>query len=79
MGRPRSPGTVYYLGRIRWEPGDPVALREFLEEFEATEAGRKQDVLKAALVGGLAEGRADAAVVEDGETTELLEGLLGEF
>ena len=80
MGRPRKPGQVFYLGRVRWVPGrDPVALREFLEGLADVEAGRKQVVIKAALTGGLEEGEASAALVEDEATTELLDELLAGF
>jgi len=80
MGRPRAAGEVYYLGRVRWVPGvDPPELRAFLEEFAGAEPERKQAILKAALVGGLEEGAAEAGQVEDAETRAVLAGLLGEF
>lgn len=79
MGRRREAGRVFYLGRLRVRPTDPLELWRFLELFEAAEGGRKGEILRAALVGGLAEGEAEAGVVEDGETREVLEGLLEGF
>lgn len=78
MGRRKAAGRVFYLGRVRWVPGvDPPELLAFLEGLAGAE--RKGEVLKAALLGGLEEGVAEAGRVEEEETTALLEGLLGEF
>lgn len=79
-GRPPAPGKVFYLGRLRYRPGiDPPELRDFLEKFEQAPAERKPAILRAALVGGLSEATEEASAVEDEETTNLLDGLLGDF
>jgi hypothetical protein len=79
MGRPAAAGVVFYLGRLRWRPGDPPELRELLAEIERAGLGRHDEILRAALIGGMAQGRAQAAVVEDGQTADTLDGLLEEF
>lgn len=82
IGRPPEPGTVYYLGRLRFRPGvDPPQLQAFLERFQAAEPGYKSQLLRAALIGGLeAPGAADNLVGgEDDETAALLDDLLGDF
>ena len=79
MGRPAAAGTVFYLGRLRWRPGDPLELRELLAEIEKAGPGRHDEILRAALIGGMAQGRAQAAVVEDVGTTVALDELLSEF
>ena len=79
MGRPAAPGRVYDLGRVRWMPGDPPELREFLEMLERIEGrkelGRKARIVKAALCGGMAQGQAQAVAL-DGETAAALDELL---
>jgi hypothetical protein len=79
MGRPRSAGRVFYLGRVRWLPSDGEELRAFLEMLagldEEREIGRKMRIVKAALVGGLARGQAQA-VEMDADTSEALDGML---
>jgi hypothetical protein len=70
-GRPRAPGRVYYLGRLRFIPGqDPPELGEFLETLMAAES--KAEILKAALIGGLGQAQEviDAQESEDEEMTE---------
>lgn len=79
MARPASAGKVFYLGRLRWRPGDAPELRELLAEIEKAGPGRHDEILRAALIGGMAQGRAQAAVVEDGQTAETLDELLEEF
>jgi hypothetical protein len=54
-------------------------LRELLAEIEKAGPGRHDEILRAALTGGLAQGRAQAAVVEDGQTAETLDELLEGF
>jgi len=79
-GRPRKAGKVYYLGRLRFRPGqDPPELEALLDEIEAASPGRKAEILRAALIGGMTEGRVEANQVEDSETSELLGGLLEGF
>jgi len=79
-GRPPKPGSVYYLGRLRFRPGvDPPALQDFLEALEDAEPARRRAMLREALVGGVAEGLARGTAVEDEETTELIDDLLADF
>ncbi len=79
MGRPTSAGEVFYLGRLRWRPGDAPELRELLAAIQAAGKGRHDDILRAALIGGLAQGQARAAQVEDAETAAALDEMLGDF
>jgi len=78
-GRPREPGKVYYLGRLRFRPGmDPPELAAFLERLAAAGPGRGE-LLKRALIGGLAKGGQVVGSAEDEETRAVLDELLGEF
>jgi hypothetical protein len=65
---------------VRCLPSDPPELRAFLESLEGidgrAEIGRKQRVLKSALVGGMAQGQA-AAVALDAGTEGALDDVLG--
>jgi hypothetical protein len=81
-GRPPEPGVVYYLGRLRFRPGeDPPALKEFLDTFMTAPPRSKQSILKAALIGGLEQAREAQweAFGEDEETTAGLEVMFAEF
>lgn len=79
MARPASAGEVFYLGRMRWRPGDAPELRELLAAIQAAGKGRHDDILRAVLIGGMAQARARAAQVEDAETSAALDEMLGEF
>lgn len=72
MGRPKSTGKRFYLGRVRFEPGrDPPELLDVLEAIEAA-GSRKATVLKAALIGGAASAEAEAGKDESALETERL-------
>lgn len=80
MGRPKAPGAVFYLGRLRYRPGiDPPELREFLEMLDRAEAERKPEILRAALLGGMGQAETVATQVEDAETAALMDGMLAGF
>ncbi len=80
MGRPHEQGKVYNLGRIRCLPSDPPELQQFLEMLDGidgrAEVGRKQRVLKAALLGGMAQGQAEAVALNS-DTNAALDDVLG--
>jgi len=77
MGRPRARGRRFYLGRVRFDPAlDPPVLREVLEAIEAAPSERKQEIVKAALIGGAEQaGREASKDVSALETERLLEDL----
>jgi hypothetical protein len=54
-------------------------LKAFLEAFNSAGGERKSEVLRAALIGGMGDGQAEAGQAEDSETSVLLDGLLAEF
>jgi hypothetical protein len=79
-GRPKSSGTLIYLGRIRFDPSqDDPALGEFLESWNAAPAEKRAALLKAALVSGAgaASTKKLSAAQEDAEMAETLDSLLG--
>jgi hypothetical protein len=80
MARPKAPGKVYYLGRLRYRPGiDPPELGQFLDRLEQAE--NKAELLRRALMGGL-ESQAGGGLLagsEDNETTDIIDGLVGDF
>lgn len=79
-GRPKAPGFVIYLGRVRVVPGlDPPELVEFARLWQEADSDRKSELLRAALVGGLSQAQVQADQVEDAETTDLLDDLLADF
>ena len=79
MARPMAAGEVFYLGRMRWRPGDAPELRVLLAAIQTAGKGRHDDILRAALIGGMAQGQARAAQVEDVETAAALDEMLNEF
>jgi len=79
-GRKPSPGTVYYLGRLRFRPGvDPPELKKLLESIIAAPAGKRADILRAALLGGASEARETADKTEDSATETLLDEMFDAF
>jgi hypothetical protein len=74
-GRKKAAGRVFYLGRVRWEPGDSTDLLALLEAIERAEQGRKMRMVKAALLGGAGEAKR-AAEEEDAVVGELMDGLI---
>jgi len=79
-GRKPAPGTVYYLGRLRFRPGmDPPELERLLESIIAAPAGKRADILRAALLGGASEAQETASKAEDSVTETLLDDMLGAF
>lgn len=79
MARPRLPGRVYYLGRLRYRPDrDPPELRQLLETIDQASPDRRPAILKAALLGGQHLATQEATKTEtDLETETLLEDLFG--
>ncbi len=77
-GRKKAAGQVFYLGRVRWEPGDAPELLALLEVLAHAEQGRKMRMVKAALLGGAGEAKR-AAEEEDAAVGELMDGLLSEM
>jgi hypothetical protein len=77
-GRPKSDGRVVYLGRLRVRDDAPAALLDLLERFESAEAGHKQAILLAALIGGIGQATAMAAAESD-EADQLLDQFLAEM
>lgn len=78
MARPKAAGRVFYLGRVRSIPGDPVELVQFLERFEEAGGEEKHVLLRNALAGGLGHGLV-ASGAEGAETTAALDELLAGF
>jgi len=79
-GRPREPGKLYYLGRLRYRPGiDPPDLSDLLEQIEQAGPVRRREILCAALIGGLEQAQQRADSAEDHEVTGMMDDLLGEF
>ena len=79
-GRPRAPGRVYYLGRLRFRPGiDPPELEEILEAIVHAGPGKRADILRAALQGGAGLTRQEASSAEDSCTRNLLEEMFSQF
>lgn len=73
MGRYPKPGTVYYLGRIRYDPGeDPPELKEILETIAASPPDQRPAIIKAALLEGRLAAQAEASKDEDQLETEAL-------
>jgi hypothetical protein len=54
-------------------------LRELLAAIQSAGKGRHDDILRVALIGGMAQGQARAAQVEDSETSAALDEMLTEF
>lgn len=79
MARPTAAGEVFYLGRMRWRPGDAPELRALLAAIQSAGKGRHDDILRAALIGGMAQGQARADQVEDTETAAALDEMLTDF
>lgn len=81
MARPRLPGRVFYLGRLRYRPDlHPPELLEVLEAIEAAEPERRAEIVAAALIGGAGPATAVASREEDAdaiETEKLLSDLFG--
>ena len=78
MARPKKPGELYYLGRVRVGPGEPAALREFVAQFAGAGQSRKLALLRELLAGGgWQPGPAVEAGTEDAETSAILDDLLG--
>lgn len=77
MSRPKLPGKLFYLGRLRYRPDqDPPELLALLETIAAAHPDRRPEIIKAALIGG--QGLATQAAnktVEDYETENLLTDL----
>ena len=79
-GRPRAPGKVYYLGRLRFRPGiDPPELEEILEAIVNAGPGKRADILRAALQGGAVQAREEANSAEDSSTRNLLDEMFSQF
>ena len=79
-GRPRAPGKVYCLGRLRFRPGiDPPELEDILEAIVRTGPGKRADILRAALQGGAGLARQEANSAEDSRTRNLLDEMFSQF
>lgn len=79
MGRPPSPGRVFYLGRFRYRPDQhPPELLSVLEAIEAAAPDRRAEILAAALIGGSDQATVEASRGDDDlETEKLLDDLFG--
>lgn len=77
MSRPRLPGKIYYLGRLRYRPDqDPPELLDLLETISRADPDRRPEIIKAALIGGMALATQEASkTAEDCETENLLTDL----
>lgn len=77
MAAPFKPGQVFYLGRVRFVPGQHSALLgDWLEDFQRASSRRKVEMLEQLLAGGTYEAPVRVGG-EDTETTDLLNDLLG--
>jgi hypothetical protein len=77
-GRPKADGRLVYLGRLRVSTETPSVLLALIDKFQAAEPGHKQQILMAALIGGLGQATAMAEAESD-EADRLLDDLLGEM
>ena len=79
-GRKPAPGKVYYLGRLRFRPGqDPPELRSILEAITGAGPGKRGDILRAALLGGAQQAQDTADRAEDSLATGLLDAMFDDF
>jgi hypothetical protein len=58
---------------------DPPELERLLESIIAAPAGKRADILRAALLGGASEAQETASKAEDSVTETLLDDMLGAF
>lgn len=79
MAAPRKPGSVYYLGRVRFIPGQhSAALGQLLGELSQAGSQRKAEILDQLIAGGATyQAPPTPAGNEDAETADLLNDLLG--
>ncbi|GIK40113.1 MAG: hypothetical protein BroJett011_39460 [Chloroflexota bacterium] len=80
-GRKRRPGKVYqFTFFYRFLPGeDPPELAEMLEAITQARGRKRQDIIRAALLGGSGQAQAAAAQVEDSESSALFTEMLDDF
>ncbi|NJN99799.1 MAG: hypothetical protein HC875_39695 [Anaerolineales bacterium] len=80
-GRRRQSGKVYrFTFYHRLIPGeDPPELAEMLEAITQAQGRRRQDIIRAALLGGSGQAQAAAAQVEDSESSGLFMEMFDDF
>ena len=79
-GRKQAPGKVYYLGRLRFRPGqDPPGLQDLLEAITRADSCKRADILRAALLGGAKQAQTAADQAEDSQATGLLGTMFDDF
>jgi len=68
--------TFYY----RYVPGrDPQKLKTLLDALVAARGRKRQDILRAALLGGAEQGQDTAAQIEDSDDAALLDAMFDNF
>ena len=80
-GRRRRPGKIYqFTFFYRFIPGeDPPELEETLEAIVQAKGRKRQDILRAALLGGSGQAQATATQIEDSESTALFMDMFTDF
>ena len=80
-GRKKKTGKAYRFSfYYRVMPGeDPPELEGLLESIVQARGRKRREILQAALLGGIEQGRDEAAKQEDTQTTALLDDMMGSF
>ena len=80
-GRRQQSGQVYrFTFYHRFLPGeDPPELAEMLEAISQARGRKRQDIIRAALLGGSGQAQAAAAQVEDSESRALFSEMFDDF
>jgi hypothetical protein len=80
-GRKKKSGTTYRFDfYYRVLPGeDPPELEELLKSIVQARGRKRREILQAALLGGIEQGRNEAAKQEDTETASILDDMMGSF
>lgn len=80
-GRRQQSGKVYrFTFYHRFLPSeDPPELVEMLEAITQARGRKRQDIIRAALLGGSDQAQAAAAQVEDSESSALFTEMLDDF
>ena len=79
-GRPRAPGKVYYLGRLRFRPGiDPPDWRRFWRPSCMPDQANEPTSCGLRLQGGAGKARQEANSAEDSRTRDLLDEMFSQF
>lgn len=77
-GRPKEPGKYFRFG-LRYRPGlDPPELGTLLESIHLAPMGQRESILRAALLGGAAQGN-QVASREDHAAAAIVDDIFADF